>query len=121
MNKSKKIPQSACKTIFKNIEWLKNLEHRNLTLLFKRFESNSRKVLLKLLATSEFGGAVQDTFTGPTEDELVLMTIEEIMDNSFRDVLAVAEEFNIDLKTAAFKLAIERIYNQYKNLGGFHL
>jgi glutamate dehydrogenase (NAD(P)+) len=103
------------------LEWLKNLEHRNLTLLFKRFESNSRKVLLKLLATSEFGGAVQDNFTGPTEDELVLMTIDEIMDNSFRDVLAVAEEFNIDLKTAAFKLAIERIYNQYKNLGGFHL
>lgn len=103
------------------LEWLKNLEHRNLTLLIKRFESNSRKVLLKLLATSEFGGAVQDNFTGPTEDELVLMTIDEIMDNSFRDVLAVAEEFNIDLKTAAFKLAIERIYNQYKNLGGFHL
>lgn len=103
------------------LEWLKNLEHRNLTLLFKRFESNSKNVLIKLLATSDFGGAIQDTLCGPTEDELVLMTIEEIMDNSFKEVLAVAEEYSVDLKTAAFKIAIERIHAQYWNLGGLHL
>jgi glutamate dehydrogenase/leucine dehydrogenase len=49
------------------------------------------------------------------------MTIEEIMDKSFKDVLDVAEEFNVDLKTAAFKIAIESIYNKYKHLGGINI
>ena len=35
------------------LEWLKNLEHRNLTLLFKRFESNSKKVLFDHLHRQE--------------------------------------------------------------------
>lgn len=101
------------------LEWLKNLEHRNLTMLFKRFESNSRRALLNSLSTSDFG-TIKDDYSGPTEDELVFMTIEEIMDNSFDKVLSTAEEFNTDLKTAAFKIAIESIYNKYKNLGGIH-
>jgi glutamate dehydrogenase/leucine dehydrogenase len=102
------------------LEWLKNLEHRNLVLLFKRFESNSRKILLKSLSTSDFGNFKHE-YSGPTEDELVLMTIEEIMDKSFSEVLLVAEEYNVDLKTAAFKIAIESIYNKYKNLGGINI
>lgn len=102
------------------LEWLKNLEHRNLVLFFRRFESNSRKILLKSLSTSDYGN-FEDNYTGPTEDELVLMTIEEIMDKSFYEVLNIAEEFNVDLKTAAFKIAIESIYNKYKNLGGINI
>ena len=43
------------------------------------------------------------------------------MDKSFFQVLATAEEYNIDLKTAAFKIAIESIYNKYKNLGGIDI
>lgn len=95
------------------LEWLKNLEHRNLTLLFKRFESNSRKQMIKMLATSDIG-MVPDTYTGPEEDELVLTTLEEIMDNSMNDILRVAAEFNVDLRSAAYKIAIERIYDHYK-------
>jgi glutamate dehydrogenase (NAD(P)+) len=95
------------------LEWLKNLEHRNLTLLFKRFESNSRKTMLNILQTSDYG-VIKDTYAGPEEDQLILMTIEEIMDNSFKEVLEQAEEFNMDLKHAALKIAIERIYAKYK-------
>jgi glutamate dehydrogenase (NAD(P)+) len=98
------------------LEWLKNLEHRNLTLLFKRFESNSRKTMLNILQTSDIG-VQKDTYQGPSEDQLILMTIEEIMDNSFFEVLAQAEECNMDLKTAAFKIAIDRIYAKYKGQG----
>jgi glutamate dehydrogenase (NAD(P)+) len=99
------------------LEWLKNLEHRNLTLLFKRFETNSRKTMFNILQTSDIG-VQKDTFQGPQEDELVLMTIQEIMDNSFYEVLHEAEEFGMDLKTASLKIAIERIYNKYKSQSG---
>jgi glutamate dehydrogenase (NAD(P)+) len=100
------------------LEWLKSLEHKKLTLLFKRFESTSRKTMLKLLNTSEFGSIQEDTYEGPEEDELVLSTIEEIMDKSFKDVLMQADEFDTDLRTAAYKIAVERIYLKYKDLGG---
>jgi glutamate dehydrogenase (NAD(P)+) len=102
------------------LEWLKNLEHRNLTLLFKRFESNSRKTMFNLLQTSEIG-VQKTTFKGPEEDELVLMTIEEMMDNSFMEVLKEAEEFDMDLKCASLKIAIERIYNKYKSQPGINM
>jgi glutamate dehydrogenase (NAD(P)+) len=102
------------------LEWLKNLEHKNLTLLFKRFESNSRKTMINILATSDIGG-INDDYHGPTEDELVLSTLEEIIDGSFKHVLDVAQEFECDMRTASYKIAIERIYNKYKNLGAISL
>jgi glutamate dehydrogenase (NAD(P)+) len=102
------------------LEWLKNLEHKNLTLLFKRFESNSRKTMLQILQTSDIG-VQKDTFLGPEEDQLVLMTIQEIMDNSFKEVLEEAEAFGLDLKTAAMKIAIERIYTKYQTKGGINI
>ncbi len=102
------------------LEWLKNLEHKNLTLLFKRFESNSRKNMIKILATSEIGG-LHDDYQGPEEDELVLSTIDEIIDNSFNKVLEQAEEFNTSLRTASYKIAIERIHNNYKQSGAMNI
>jgi len=94
------------------IEWLKNLEHRNLTLLFKRFESNSRKQMIKMLVGSDNKSPQSK---GPTENDLVVSTLEEIIDNSFVNVLDTAEEFNLNMRGAAYKIAIERIYNGYKN------
>jgi glutamate dehydrogenase (NAD(P)+) len=92
------------------LEWLKNLEHRNLTLLFKRFEANSRNNLLKLLSTSDIGITKDFKYLGPEEDDLVLSTIEEIVDVSFENVLKTCEEYNLDLRSAALKIAVERIY-----------
>lgn len=117
------IPDLLCYSggfVVSYLEWLKNLEHKNLTLLMKRFQSNSRKAMLKLLTTSEMG-IIQDNYTGPEEHELVLSTIEELIDGSFNHVLEVAEEYSIDLRTAAFKIAIERIYNTVQYSGGLNI
>ncbi len=76
--------------------------------------------MIKMLATSELGIS-DDDYEGPEENELVISTLEEIMDGSFKNVLEQAEEFNTDIRTAAYKIAIERIYNKYKNLGAISL
>ncbi len=102
------------------LEWLKNLEHNNLTLLFNRFESNSRKTMLNILQTSDVG-VQRDNFQGPEEDQLVLMTIVEIIDNSFKHVLEEAEQFGLYLKTASMKIAIERIYSKSQNKGAINI
>lgn len=49
------------------------------------------------------------------------MTTEVIMDNSFKQGLDIAKEFSCDLKSAAFKITIEKIYNKPKNLGGIDI
>ncbi len=99
------------------LEWLKNLEHRNLTLLFKRFDSNSRKTMVKMLSESGYG-IMENIYTGPEESDLILTTLNEIVDNSFKTVLNYSEEYKLTLREAAYKIAIERIYNNIKNLGG---
>lgn len=104
--------------IISYLEWLKNLEHRNLTLLFKRFESNSITKLTKMLTTSDFGISKPGDYKGPEENDLILSTIEEIIDNSFTNLLDISQEMNIDLRTAAYTIALGRIYEKCKSTGG---
>ena len=91
-----------------------------MTLLFKRFESNSRSTLKKMLTTSDFG-IKNEEYKGVEENDLILTTIEEMMDNSFNKLLEVAEEKNIDLRTAAYTIALERLYEKCKSTGGISL
>jgi len=102
------------------LEWLKNLEHRNLTLLFKRFESNSINTLTKMLTTADFG-VIKKPYKGPEESDLILTTLEEIISNSFGNMLNVAEEHNVDLREAAYIIALNRIYDSYKSTGGISI
>lgn len=102
------------------LEWLKNLEHRNLTLLFKRFEMNSINALTKMITTSDFG-VTKDLYKGPEEGDLILSTLEEIMDTSFLNVLNTAEEYKTDLRDAAYLIALNRIYEKYKCTGGISI
>jgi len=106
--------------IISYLEWLKNLEHRNLTLLFKRFEGNSINMLTKMLTTSDFGVS-KEPYKGPEESDLILTTLEEIIDNSFNNVLGVAEDYNIDLRDSCYMIAMTRIFETYKSTGGISI
>lgn len=107
-------------SIVNYLEWLKNLEHRNLTLLFKRFEGNSITALRKMLSTSDYG-VVHESYKGPEESDLILTTVEEIIDNTFKTVLNYAEENNTDLRDTCYIIALNRIYETYKTTGGISI
>lgn len=100
------------------LEWLKNLEHRNLTLLFKRFDSNSRNTMIKMIKTSDYG-VIADHYAGPEENELIFSTLEEIVENSFKKVLDLCNEnTELSLREASYMIALDNIYNFYKTRGG---
>lgn len=99
------------------LEWLKNLEHRNLTLLFKRFDSNTRNTMVRMLTDSDYG-ILENIYTGPEESDLILSTLNEIVDNSFKTVLEYCEEHKVSLREAAYMIALERIYLKFKSQGG---
>jgi glutamate dehydrogenase (NAD(P)+) len=54
---------------------------------------------------------------GPSEKDLVYSGLEEIMCNTMRDVIHLAQKENISLRVAAYKIAILRIYNIYLEAG----
>ncbi len=103
--------------IMSYLEWLKNLEHKNLTLLFKRFDANQKIHLMRLVSDTQLKSELEE-ISGPEESELVTSTLEEILDNSFLNALQTAEQHNIDLKTACIKIALERIFNRYYESSG---
>ena len=102
---------SAGNQICGYIEWLKNLEHRNLTMLFKRFESKIRSQFIKLLVEEGSSTKKLKKYEGPTENDLVETTIEEMIHNAFEDSIKQAILHNTGLRTACYKIALERIYS----------
>ena len=58
-----------------------------------------------------------DQLRGPSERDLVYSGLEEIMCNTMKDVMNLANDEHISLRIAAYKIAIMRIYNIYKEAG----
>jgi len=96
------------------LEWLKNLEHRNLTILFKRFEKNLRNQFISMITKRK---DQKEVYEGPTENELVITTIQEMMDQAFSNVIETAENDGLTLRQAAYSIGLNRVYNHYKEKG----
>lgn len=58
-----------------------------------------------------------DQLRGPSERDLVYSGLEEIMCNTMRDVMELANEERISIRIAAYKIAIMRIHNIYREAG----
>ena len=106
-------------------EWLKNLSHIQFGRMQKRFdESSNRKMLLKL---EELTGKVLDPdefrsiAEGPNELAIVNSGLEETMIESYRSIRSIRQKHGstIDLRTAAFIFALEKIANSYYMRGIF--
>jgi glutamate dehydrogenase (NAD(P)+) len=54
---------------------------------------------------------------GPTERDLVYSGLEEIMCNTIKEVVILAQKENLSLRLAAYKIAIMRIYHTYLQAG----
>ena len=54
---------------------------------------------------------------GPSERDLVYSGLEEIMCNTMKDVIHLAQKEKLSLRVAAYKIAIMRIYNIYLEAG----
>jgi len=97
-------------------EWLKNLEHKELGLLIRKYEHESKQKLYLMLAVSPTKEDIEK-LRGPSERDLVYSGLEEIMCNTMRQVVELALKENITLRIAAYKIAIQRIYEVYLSAG----
>lgn len=104
-------------------EWLKNLSHVRFGRMERRFEENSmRKMLLGVedLVGKKF---TEDLFNkiahGADEGDLVDSGLEDTMITSYNEIKEIRDRHSIDLRTAAFVSAINKIGHSYEQLGIF--
>jgi glutamate dehydrogenase (NAD(P)+) len=106
-------------------EWVKNLSHLRFGRLQKRFEEQANRRILSAVATltgkSLDAEQIAEFCRGASERDLVLSGLEETMSSAYQQLLEVRHRFGdrIDLRTAAFICAIDKIATTYGDLGIF--
>jgi glutamate dehydrogenase (NAD(P)+) len=106
-------------------EWLKNLSHVRFGRMEKRFEEQSNRRLLGavegLTAKRFAADALATAARGAGEEDLVNSGLEETMVTAYRQVreARLARGATLDLRTAAFVNAIDKIAVCYEELGIF--
>jgi len=106
-------------------EWLKNLSHVRFGRIGKRFEENMNKKLLQAIEELTGKKVPQSLFTqiaqGADEADLVNSGLEETMISAYNQMNEIRKQHGgkIDLRTAAFINAINKVALAYMELGIF--
>jgi glutamate dehydrogenase (NAD(P)+) len=104
-------------------EWLKNIQHVRFGRMGKRFEENSYKKILSVIETisdRKFSDAELAVLAqGGGERELVDSGLEETMVNAYNEINEIRKHHGVDLRTAAFISAINKVGSMYQGMGIF--
>lgn len=106
-------------------EWLKNLSHVRFGRMDKRFSENQNTAILKSVE-SLTGKTVTDIerrqlLHGPDEVDLVYSGLEDTMIGSYHEIreALMSLDNKVDMRTAAFTVAINKVGVSYEELGIF--
>ncbi|MBK7466610.1 MAG: Glu/Leu/Phe/Val dehydrogenase [Saprospiraceae bacterium] len=106
-------------------EWLKNLSHMRFGRMEKRFDSNTYSSfvgVVEKLTQKTIGAREKEFLTrGADEIDLVRSGLEETMINSFQQIWETYKRKKKieSLRSAAFVVALDKVSNDYQNLGIF--
>jgi glutamate dehydrogenase (NAD(P)+) len=104
-------------------EWVKNLGHVRFGRMGKRFEESSNQRILRAVETltgQEFEPTeLARASAGAAEAELVNSGLEDTMITAYQEMLVVSRQRNVDLRSAAFIIAIEKVARAYLERGIF--
>jgi glutamate dehydrogenase (NAD(P)+) len=107
-------------------EWLKNLSHVRFGRLEKRYEEGAFTRLLRAIESSTGASfspsEVRRITEGPSEEDLVNSGLEESISAAYQEVRGIRDNYaakGVNLRTAAFISAINKVARSYGELGIF--
>ena len=104
-------------------EWLKNLSHVRFGRMDRRFEENAaRRMLAAVQDMTNRKMSEKEIFAlsqGADERAIVDSGLEDTMITAYNQINDIKNEFNIDLRTAAFISAIRKVAEIYSKMGIF--
>ena len=104
-------------------EWLKNLSHVRFGRMEKRFEETSYRRILNVIENISDRKFTEEEMShlaqGADEYDLVDSGLQETMITSYNELNQLRKEHDIDLRTAAFLSAIEKVGKIYEQMGIF--
>jgi len=104
-------------------EWLKNLQHVRFGRMEKRFEEQAYRRILDAVAVKTGGrfteAEMMDVAYGADEADLVHSGLEDTMGRAYENLREIRGRHKVDLRTAAFIDAIDKIAICYQDLGIF--
>ncbi len=104
-------------------EWLKNIQHVRFGRMGKRFEEDSYKRILSVIETVSdrkfTDKELKFLAKGGGEAELVDAGLKDTMVNSYNEINELRKIHDVDLRTAAFVNAINKLGEIYEQMGIF--
>ena len=108
-------------------EWLRNLSHMRHGRMSRRFEERNAERILRAvdeLTTEAFDEKLLESLIerisfGAGERDLVKSGLEDTMTKAYGEIRAIREEKEVDMRTAAFISAIDKIAGSYERMGIF--
>ncbi len=106
-------------------EWVKNLSHLRFGRLGRRFDMRLRTLLLETVqehvGTKFPPGAIERVAQGANEEDLVNSGLEDTIIEAYHEVRTLREhqDNRIDMRTAAFICAIDKVARTYRERGIF--
>ena len=100
---------NALRVTVSYFEWLKNLEHKELGLLIRRYEHQSKKQLYDMLSVS-YSKEDVEKLKGPTERDLVYSGLEEIMCTATKENWEFSVKNNLIFRDACLVNGIHKVY-----------
>ena len=108
-------------------EWLRNLSHVRHGRMSRRFEERNAERILRAvdeLTAEDFDEELLETLIervsfGAGERDLVNSGLEDTMTQAYNEVRSIREENDVDMRTAAFISAIDKIAGSYEQMGIF--
>jgi glutamate dehydrogenase (NAD(P)+) len=104
-------------------EWLRNLQHVRFGRMSKRFEANSQEKLMKAIeratGTPFEKNLRAEIIHGADEIDLVDSGLEDTMILAYREIRDISKKHGVDLRTAAFIDAINKVAVSYREMGIF--
>jgi len=103
-------------------EWLRNLSHVRFGRMNKRFEQNVSERLIQAVEQAtgkQLSSDVAAEIHGASEEDLVNSGLQDTMIESYCEIREIRKDKGIDLRTASFVNAINKVAVSYLEMGIF--